>query len=116
MRLSNAETADVDSCADALNLTQTDIEVMDKQASLARASPGTNKRTDELTLDAIQTRAQTALTLKARGNKLYASKQYQDAIAYYTKAIECEEQAVFYSNRAACESRGRRNDTRPPTD
>lgn len=49
-----------------------------------------------------QTRAQTALALKARGNKLYASKQYDEAIAYYTKAIDCEEQAVFYSNRAAC--------------
>ncbi|GAA5880681.1 hypothetical protein JCM3774_002793 [Rhodotorula dairenensis] len=64
---------------DALKLSATDIEVMD-----------------------AQTRSQTALALKARGNKLYASKQYDDAIAYYTKAIECEEQAVFYSNRAAC--------------
>lgn len=53
----------------------------------------------------LQTRAKTALALKARGNKLYSAKQYEEAIAYYTKAIECEEQAVFYSNRAACESR-----------
>jgi hypothetical protein len=36
------------------------------------------------------------------GFRVYASKQYDEAIAYYTKAIECEEQAVFYSNRAAC--------------
>ncbi|GAA5979871.1 hypothetical protein JCM10908_001447 [Rhodotorula pacifica] len=72
----SAKASDSD---DALKLSATDIEVMD-----------------------AQTRSQTALALKARGNKLYASKQYDDAIAYYTKAIECEEQAVFYSNRAAC--------------
>ncbi|BGP36980.1 TOM (translocase of outer membrane) complex component [Rhodotorula kratochvilovae] len=64
---------------DPLKLSAADIEVMDKE-----------------------TRAKTALALKARGNKLYSAKQYTDAIAYYTKAIECEEQAVFYSNRAAC--------------
>lgn len=51
-----------------------------------------------------QTRSKTALALKARGNKLYSAKQYQEAIDHYTKAIQCEEQAVFYSNRAACPS------------
>ncbi|KPV78707.1 uncharacterized protein RHOBADRAFT_51141 [Rhodotorula graminis WP1] len=64
---------------DPLRLSAADIEVMDKEA-----------------------RSKSALALKARGNKLYSAKQYTDAIAYYTKAIECEEQAVFYSNRAAC--------------
>lgn len=47
-------------------------------------------------------RAKAALALKARGNKLYSSKQYEQAVKLYSKAIECEEQAVFYSNRAAC--------------
>jgi import receptor subunit TOM70 len=47
-------------------------------------------------------RSKAALTLKARGNKLYSSKQYDQAVKLYSKAIECEEQAVFYSNRAAC--------------
>lgn len=47
-------------------------------------------------------RSKAALALKARGNKLYSSKQYQQAVKLYSKAIECEEQAVFYSNRAAC--------------
>ncbi|BGP13028.1 hypothetical protein JCM10213_008019 [Rhodosporidiobolus nylandii] len=64
---------------DPLKLTAADIEVMD-----------------------AETRSKTALALKARGNKLYSSKQYEDAVLYYSKAIECEEQAVFYSNRAAC--------------
>ncbi|GAA6058375.1 hypothetical protein JCM3770_005282 [Rhodotorula araucariae] len=74
-----AAAADDDGPSDPLKLSATDIEVMD-----------------------AETRAKTALALKARGNKLYSAKQYTDAIAYYTKAIECEEQAVFYSNRAAC--------------
>lgn len=47
-------------------------------------------------------RSKAALALKARGNKLYSSKQYLQAVKLYSKAIECEEQAVFYSNRAAC--------------
>lgn len=48
-------------------------------------------------------RSKLALSLKAKGNKLYSSKRFADAVVQYTKAIECEEQAVFYSNRAACE-------------
>ncbi|BGP29124.1 TOM (translocase of outer membrane) complex component [Rhodotorula toruloides] len=73
----DAKSADDDD--DPLKLTASDIEVMDPE-----------------------TRSKTALALKARGNKLYSAKQYQEAIDYYTKAIQCEEQAVFYSNRAAC--------------
>lgn len=49
-------------------------------------------------------RTKLALALKAKGNKLYSSKRFAEAVVQYTKAIECEEQAVFYSNRAACES------------
>ncbi|GAA5862832.1 hypothetical protein JCM5296_006788 [Sporobolomyces johnsonii] len=64
---------------DPLKLTAADIEVMPTEA-----------------------RSKAALALKARGNKLYSSKQYDQAVAFYSKAIECEEQAVFYSNRAAC--------------
>ncbi|SCZ90329.1 BZ3500_MvSof-1268-A1-R1_Chr1-3g01920 [Microbotryum saponariae] len=47
-------------------------------------------------------RTKLALTLKAKGNKLYSGKKYSEAIACYSRAIACEEQAVFYSNRAAC--------------
>ncbi|GAA6025966.1 hypothetical protein JCM11491_002962 [Sporobolomyces phaffii] len=64
---------------DPLNLSSTDISLMTPAA-----------------------RSKAALTLKARGNKLYSSKQYDHAVKLYSKAIECEEQAVFYSNRAAC--------------
>jgi import receptor subunit TOM70 len=45
-----------------------------------------------------------ATTLKTRGNKLYGAKKYNEAVACYTKALEVaeKEEAVFYSNRAAC--------------
>lgn len=45
-----------------------------------------------------------ATTLKNRGNKLYSQKDYPSAIDCYTKALEIadKEEAVFYSNRAAC--------------
>lgn len=49
-------------------------------------------------------RSSFAVDLKGRGNKAYSERRYQEAIDLYSKAIECEEQAVFYSNRAACAS------------
>ncbi|KAJ9126444.1 hypothetical protein QFC24_002187 [Naganishia onofrii] len=51
-----------------------------------------------------QERKTLATTLKTRGNKLYGGKKYTEAIACYTKALEVaeKEEAVFYSNRAAC--------------
>lgn len=85
---------------DPLKLTASDIEVMDPDVRSFR-SPSTRRNRSP---SRIQTRSKTALALKARGNKLYSAKQYQEAIDYYTKAIQCEEQAVFYSNRAACAS------------
>lgn len=44
-------------------------------------------------------------TLKDRGNKLYSKKEFKKAVECYTKAIEVSvrKDAVFYSNRAACE-------------
>lgn len=43
-------------------------------------------------------------TLKDRGNKLYAKKDFKKAVECYSKAIEVsvKKDAVFYSNRAAC--------------
>ncbi|KAI5478253.1 mitochondrial outer membrane translocase receptor TOM70 [Pseudohyphozyma bogoriensis] len=64
---------------DPRRMTEADIQLMDPDA-----------------------RAKLALTLKGRGNKSYSAKKFTEAIEFYTKAIECEEQAVFYSNRAAC--------------
>lgn len=40
--------------------------------------------------------------MKAAGNKAYGSKNYNEAIELYSKAILCKPDPVFYSNRAAC--------------
>ncbi|TKY87675.1 hypothetical protein EX895_003256 [Sporisorium graminicola] len=40
--------------------------------------------------------------LKTLGNKAYSNRQFEKAIAHYTKAIAAHPMAVFYSNRAAC--------------
>ena len=40
--------------------------------------------------------------MKAAGNKAYGSKDYNNAIDLYGKAILCKPDPVYYSNRAAC--------------
>ncbi|EMR09700.1 hypothetical protein PNEG_01887 [Pneumocystis murina B123] len=40
--------------------------------------------------------------LKIEGNKAYSRKEYDKAIEFYTHAISCSKDPVFYSNRAAC--------------
>ncbi|GAA6040771.1 hypothetical protein JCM8097_003289 [Rhodosporidiobolus ruineniae] len=77
-----------------------DADNKDKAAA-SEDDPLSLSSTDISLLPASE-RSELALKLKARGNKLYSSKQYDEAVRYYSKAIECEEQAVFYSNRAAC--------------
>lgn len=52
-----------------------------------------------------------SLELKQEGNKAYSGKEFQEAIGFYSKAIQCDEQAVFYSNRAACTWSCRRCET-----
>ena len=44
-----------------------------------------------------------AIELKTKGNKAYVDRKFEDAVKYYTRAIEVspEEDPVFYSNRAA---------------
>lgn len=50
----------------------------------------------------LKTRKAYAAKLKAAGNKAYGSKDYNNAIELYGKAILCKPDPVFYSNRAAC--------------
>ena len=46
---------------------------------------------------------ETAEELKRRGNELFATRQYDEAIELYNKAIAIDsENAVLYSNRSAC--------------
>ena len=50
----------------------------------------------------IQVRAEAAAALKAKGNSFFSSKNYQDAIVNYTRAILFKPDPIFFSNRAAC--------------
>ena len=43
-----------------------------------------------------------ALKFKKLGNEQYKNRNYRQAINYYTKAIACQEDHVFYSNRSSC--------------
>ena len=45
-----------------------------------------------------------AADLKAKGNKAYQARSFQEAIGFYSHAIAVTPtpDAVFYSNRAAC--------------
>ncbi|KAI1315649.1 TOM (translocase of outer membrane) complex component [Mortierella claussenii] len=47
-------------------------------------------------------RMEHANTLKTRGNSMYSSKKWDEAIRLYSQAIAFSPDAVFYSNRAAC--------------
>lgn len=49
-----------------------------------------------------QERKSFAAKLKAAGNTAYGSKDYNKAIELYGKAILCNPDPVYYSNRAAC--------------
>jgi len=51
-----------------------------------------------------QTRKEYALQFKNAGNKTYSARKFKDALDLYTKAIMCDPDPVFYSNRAACPS------------
>ncbi|OJJ58187.1 hypothetical protein ASPSYDRAFT_153250 [Aspergillus sydowii CBS 593.65] len=59
---------------------------------------------DEATVGQLdeETRKSYAAKLKVAGNKAYGSKDYNNAIDLYGKAIICKPDPVFYSNRAAC--------------
>ncbi|KAG5982759.1 TOM (translocase of outer membrane) complex component [Claviceps digitariae] len=49
-------------------------------------------------------REQYAAKLKQAGNRAYGDKAYNKAIGFYSQAILCKPDPVFYSNRAACHS------------
>lgn len=43
-----------------------------------------------------------ALALKKVGNDKYKQEKYEEAITYYSAALQVKEDPVFYSNRSAC--------------
>ncbi|XP_054156109.1 dnaJ homolog subfamily C member 7-like [Oppia nitens] len=52
----------------------------------------------------IKSKEEQAEAKKEEGNKLYKQKRYNDAIKYYTQAIDlCPSSATYYGNRCACQ-------------
>ncbi len=49
-------------------------------------------------------KAKWATALKEKGNGFFKNSEYKTAVDYYTKALLCKEEAVYYSNRSACYS------------
>ncbi|KAJ3411310.1 TOM (translocase of outer membrane) complex component [Chytridiales sp. JEL 0842] len=47
-------------------------------------------------------RAALAKEAKTVGNRLFGERKYENAIKYYTQAINLHQDAIFYANRAAC--------------
>ncbi|GMM28567.1 protein channel [Martiniozyma asiatica (nom. inval.)] len=45
-----------------------------------------------------------AVDLKTKGNELFKDKKYEAAIEFYSKALKCKEDHIFYGNRSACYS------------
>ncbi|KAF2399539.1 mitochondrial precursor protein-like protein import receptor tom70 [Trichodelitschia bisporula] len=78
----------------------------EKQAEAPKVPTGEEElpEVDEDTVGKLsdQERKEFAAKLKAAGNKAYGAKDYIRAIDLYGKAIICKQEAVFYSNRAAC--------------
>lgn len=47
-------------------------------------------------------RSKYALQVKEIGNKFYKERDFENALVYYSKAIDFKKDCVFYANRAAC--------------
>lgn len=47
-------------------------------------------------------RKKLAHQFKLAGNEYFSQKKYEEALTFYSKAIECTNDPIFYSNRAAC--------------
>jgi DnaJ family protein C protein 7 len=61
----------------------------------------------EYTTDVVETATSNAKKLaelkRDRGNQLYITKKYEEAIRLYTEAIQlCPDSSVYYGNRSAC--------------
>ncbi|SCU85599.1 LADA_0D08482g1_1 [Lachancea dasiensis] len=51
---------------------------------------------------ASEQKDKVAMGLKDKGNEFFKSQKFEEAIKFYTLAIEVKEDPVFYSNRSAC--------------
>ncbi|ODV94178.1 hypothetical protein PACTADRAFT_76813 [Pachysolen tannophilus NRRL Y-2460] len=72
-----------------------------KKKKKSGAATGTNSPSSPSSQEAKR-KKNWALALKEEGNVAFKAKKYEDAITYYSFAIKCDEDPVFYSNRSAC--------------
>ena len=52
-------------------------------------------------VEVSEDKKEQAQKFKNEGNALVKEKKFQEAVEKYTQAIECQESAIFYCNRAA---------------
>ncbi|KAI9849800.1 MAG: TOM (translocase of outer membrane) complex component [Sclerophora amabilis] len=78
-------------------------ETEEKKAAVAEPEEEL-PQVDEVSVEKLspQERKDYAAKLKVAGNKAYGSKEYNQAIDLYGRAILCKPDPIFYSNRAAC--------------
>ncbi|KAG6014446.1 TOM (translocase of outer membrane) complex component [Claviceps lovelessii] len=79
------------------------------EAQTKTASIESEEELPEIDQDSVkgltpEQREQYAAKLKQAGNRAYGDKAYNKAIGFYSQAILCKPDPVFYSNRAACYS------------
>ncbi|TID29950.1 hypothetical protein CANINC_001461 [Pichia inconspicua] len=61
------------------------------------------KITDEIVASLSEEQKEAwALALKEKGNEYFKAKQYETAIVYYSAALKCKKDHIFYGNRSAC--------------
>ena len=69
--------------------------------------PVNSKGLPEITSDVVkklseQEKEEWAVQLKEDGNTEFKNKKYENAIAYYTAALQLKKDPIYYSNRSAC--------------
>jgi len=81
----------------AFNTTHEDAEGLpDLMGLLTQACPDKMAK-----VEVSEDKKEQAQKFKNEGNALVKEKKYKEAVEKYTQAIECQESAIFYCNRAA---------------
>lgn len=57
---------------------------------------------DEISKLSNDEKEKWAIALKEKGNEYFKAKQYEKAIIYYSDALLCKKDHIFYGNRSAC--------------
>lgn len=83
------------------------IEVADEDPELSIYPINLDTKLPEVTDEIVSKlskdeKEKWALALKEKGNEYFKAKNYEKAIIYYTDALKCKEDHIFYGNRSAC--------------